>query len=316
MYIKIGQEPFNAQKNNLVLDERFDNILNFLISRSEKVTTLRDIKRAFPEIENFDRYIDDLVKTQLLTRYHGRYHFSGEVISKATQENINEKVLDILNNQPDLLRESLRNELLTMDSLAFFYLLFKNTNATAVCVYEKSPYSDRWFSLPTRCTEFQGKREHYFSIAPLKSYYGNNIPDYFNYLMLNQINLPDKYLKLRDTLGDLNQSYFIQYCERKLRRLEKGKVISSLKPDIFMKALNYMNYVNEVDDKYQFNLIRLDKQIQLPLLLDELLKEFEFACVDFSVESTERTFMIKCILVSWLLDMGMINFPKTLHGVL
>lgn len=316
MYLKIEQETFDAQKNNLILDSNFKDVLNFLIFREDTMTTLRDIKRAFPEIETFDRYIDDLVANNLLNRYHGRYTFSGEFISKNSQIKVNERVVSLLNQQTSNFKNLLKQELSKEESLAILYFLFKDTQIDEISVYEESLCSHKWFLLPSRYTEFQGKKAKFFSMGTRDTFYGNNIPDYFNFLTLNQINLPKKFLELRDKLGDVNLTYFIHYCERKLRRLERGKVVSVEKPDIFMDALSIMNYATVADGKYHFNVIRLSENAELSPMLNELLQQLMLSVDDFPLQQAELLFMTKCILVSWLLDENMINFPKTLHGML
>ena len=116
-------------------------------------------------------------------------------------------------------------------------------------------------------------------------------------------------------MGDVNPEYFLNYCERKLRRLEKGKESRVDKSDIFMETLFEMGYVTIDNDQYKFNMVRLLPDKKIPSLLKirtELIENVQ----DDSLDQQEVTFIVSCILIEWLECQKLIQDFKKYHGVL
>lgn len=307
MIVKISSKEFDVKRMTLISDDRFLPICSFLISKEGEKVTLRDMKRHFPDFSNLDVYIDELVTEKLVLRHHGKYQYVGEFISTVEQTKINEYCLAYFNDKKVSIEAYLENQ--SKDQLAFriLYQLFNKNEEESIVIYESNEYSKKWLAQPTRYTEIMAKNTLYFSFGSYNPFYSHHICDYFNFLTLNEKNGPEDFLKLREKLGDLNPTYFLTYCERKLRRLEKGKIIPTEKTDIFMEALLEMGYVSIEDSSYKLNMIRLHEAEELDQLNSFLPDSFSKA---------QEVFIMKVSFYNWLLEQKIIDAPKTLHGMM
>ena len=308
MLIKVNSNEFDSDLMNLVLDKRFNPLISFLISRTSQATTLRDIKREFEEFEELDRYIDELISVSLISRHHGRYQFSGKYVSMEQQK----ETYDICKKHFEKNEERIKEIFARVKgnpTLQLLFYLFKDISNEEVVIYEKSDLSSKWLSQPTRYTEKLGKKETFISMGSYVPYFSNNFADYFNFLTIKQVDLPAEFVKLRETLGDLNPTYFMQYCERKLRRLEKNKIISTEKSDIFMEALFNMGYVGVEESTYYSQLTSLS---ELPVDFSELTPILN----EIVIEEVEMNFLVRVIFYNWLLEKSIIFETQRLHGVL
>lgn len=316
LLIKLNNEPFDVEKHQLMMLPIFEEILDYLLTHQNQEVTLREIKRNISETTNMDHLIDEMIKDGFVSRYHGRYEYAGNFISADEQENLINQVHRFLENiEINSLKEELNNKPAEERYLSVLHQLFKNGTSSDLTVYETTENAKRWLKLPTRYTEVTGKKATFFSFGTYQPYYSNNLSDYFNYLKLNHNDLPDEFLSIRKRIGDVNPSYFINYCERKLRRLEKGKEAAVNKADIFMETLYEMDYLKVEQEKYLFNLTRLPLNFELPSLVglrDKLKNKLQ----DISCDEKEVDFMISCLVLEWLVDQNLIHDFKKYHGVL
>lgn len=320
MIVKISSDTFNPEKQKLIEKPIFNEIIAYLIEQQNQEVTLRDIKRNVSEITNFDRLMDDLIKYDFLERHHGKYLFSGNFVSKETQKSLNEQTVTYLEQQkiPFIQRFEEEVNLLPAEErflIVLFELVNNDRQPSKITVYEQSNQVDTWLNLPTRYTEVQAKKARYVSMGTYTPYYSNNIADFFNYLKISNNELPDSFVRIRNKMGDVNPEYFLNYCERKLRRLEKGKESRVDKSDIFMETLFEMGYVTIDNDQYKFNMVRLLPDKKIPSLLKirtELIENVQ----DDSLDQQEVAFIVSCILIEWLECQKLIQDFKKYHGVL
>lgn len=312
MIIKVNNKGFNSKQHDLIFNPKFSKVLEFLISTNGKAT-LREIKRNLSDLEITDEYIDQLVVNNLIDRHHGKYSVEGKVITSQLQEELNEKALTVFSDYEIDIRELLRDVTSNEDYFKMLYLLSNVTQSDEVFYYENSLLSEMWLRLPTKIATNSGKKNTFLSLGSYAPDYNQQISDYFNYLKRDQINLPPDFIELRDRLGDINPSYFIFYCERKLRRLSKGKFISIEKEDIFMDALLSMKYVDTDNQHYSFNMLEIlnpSEDIKFAKIfncLNPILTEVD-------VETTEESSMIRMSLISWLIKNDLLKIPHTLHA--
>lgn len=308
MIIKLSDKAFDSKKMDLVAEDKFIQIVDFLWQQSDKVT-LRDIKRAFPEIEITDNYIEELVSYGFITRHHGKYTLGIPVITANKQQQINEVCVAYLDEH----LSDIHSRIGTSSNI--YFDLFVGVKNQEDVLYEETDFSINWLSQPSRITRTEAKQVTFLSLAFFYPYYSHNIADYFNYLNRKSEHLPEAFLRLRRKLGDINPNYFVPYCERKLRRLEKGKTISSEKEDIFMDALIDMGYVTVEANNCLFHMVILDttdrtSDIQLVLeeLADIVTKEFG--------EFPDMSYVLASVLMTWLQKNNVIKECQYVHGVL
>lgn len=316
--LKIVNQPFDSKKMAIVLDETTEPILNYLKDHKTEKVTLRQIKRAFPEKDEMDRFIDDLVTFNLVERYHGAYSFKGNIITEDMQEKMITLLTDYLDNKKDtiisMFEETVQQIPDENKTVVFLYSLFGELVHGASSIYPDNDISKEWLSIPSRYTEIKGKKEIFISMSQPYPTYGNQLSDFFDFLALNRDDLPKEFLEVRSKVGDVNQNYFMTYIERKLRRLEKGKSISCDKSDIFMETLYKMNYVGMTEDLYTFKIARIaiqntDKWTEGFNYLVELLESIDLA-------TEEKEFIVGVVVYQWFISENLIDTTQTLHGML
>ncbi|MFW7431834.1 DUF1803 domain-containing protein [Vagococcus carniphilus] len=316
--LKIVNQPFDSKKMVIVLDETTEPILNYLKDHKTEKVTLRQIKRAFPEKDEMDRFIDDLVTFNLVERYHGAYSFKGNFITEDMQEKMITLLTDYLDNKKDtiisMFKETVQQIPDENKTVVFLYSLFGELVHGASSIYPDNDISKEWLSIPSRYTEIKGKKEIFISMSQPYPTYGNQLSDFFDFLALNRDDLPKEFLEVRSKVGDVNQNYFMTYIERKLRRLEKGKSISCDKSDIFMETLYKMNYVGMTEDLYTFKIARIaiqntDKWTEGFNYLVELLESIDLA-------TEEKEFIVGVVVYQWFISENLIDTTQTLHGML
>lgn len=316
--LKIVNQPFDSKKMAIVLDETTEPILNYLKDHKTEKVTLRQIKRAFPEKDEMDRFIDDLVTFNLVERYHGAYSFKGNIITEDMQEKMITLLTDYLDNKKDtiisMFEETVQQIPDENKTVVFLYSLFGELVHGASSIYPDNDISKEWLSIPSRYTEIKGKKEIFISMSQPYPTYGNQLSDFFDFLALNRDDLPKEFLEVRSKVGDVNQNYFMTYIERKLRRLEKGKSISCDKSDIFMETLYKMNYVGMTEDLYTFKIARMaiqntDKWTEGFNYLVELLESIDLA-------TEEKEFIVGVVVYQWFISENLIDTTQTLHGML
>lgn len=316
--LKIVNQPFDSKKMAIVLDETTEPILNYLKDHKTEKVTLRQIKRAFPEKDEMDRFIDDLVTFNLVERYHGAYSFKGNIITEDMQEKMITLLTDYLDNKKDtiisMFEETVQQIPDENKTVVFLYSLFGELVHGASSIYPDNDISKEWLSIPSRYTEIKGKKEIFISMSQPYPTYGNQLSDFFDFLALNRDDLPKEFLEVRSKVGDVNQNYFMTYIERKLRRLEKGKSISCDKSDIFMETLYKMNYVGMTEDLYTFKIARMaiqntDKWTEGFNYLVELMESIDLA-------TEEKEFIVGVVVYQWFISENLIDTTQTLHGML
>lgn len=319
MIVKISNNIFNLEKQKLTEKPIFNQVITYLIEQQNQEVTLRDIKKNVSETTDFDRLIDNLIDSDFVERYHGKYSFSGVFVSKEKQKMLNEQTINYLNNEKISFISQFNEEvkLLPVEErfLIILYELFKDQYSSKITVYEQSDQAKKWLRLPTRYTEVQVKKARYISMGRYVPYYSNNFVDFFNYLKMSHNESLDSFVRIRNKIGDVNQEYFLNYCERKLRRLEKGKELWVQKNDIFMETLFEMGYIAINKDQYSFNMVRLSPEKQIPSLLKirtELIENIQ----DNSLDRQELMFIVSCIIIEWLEHQNLIQDFKKYHGVL
>lgn len=316
--LKIINQPFNSKKMAIVLDETTELVLNYLKDHKTEKVTLRQIKRAFPEKEEMDQFIDDLVTFNLVERYHGAYSFKGNIITEDMQEKMITLLTDYLASKKDtiisMFEETVQQIPDENKTVVFLYSLFGGLIHGTSSIYPDNDISKEWLSIPSRYTEIKGKKEIFISMSQPYPAYGSQLSDFFDFLTLNRDDLPKEFLEIRSKVGDVNQNYFMTYIERKLRRLEKGKSISCDKSDIFMETLYKMNYVGINEGLYTFKVARLtiqdfDKWTEGLNYLVERLESIDLA-------TEEKEFIVRVVVYQWFVSENLIDTTQTLHGML
>ena len=312
MIIKISGNEIKAKQIDLISESRFSEILQFLVDKKGQAT-LRDLKRAFPNEDITDEYIDSLVLNHLITRHHGRYAAFGEVITKEYQLNLKENCETFLDSHLEEIKKDFEEIKTEKDSFKVIHYLGNFEEINDVVYYEETENSVQWLSLPMKLSKVLGKKSEFISLGSYYPHYNHHITDFFNYLKREQINVPIDFINLRNILGDINPSYFINYSERKLRRLSRGKQIPVEKADIFMEALLSMGYISVNNEFYEFNMLDVnlaDECVELNNLLESLMTYNE----ELTTEKKESHYLIRAILLNWLLENNIISLPKTLHA--
>ncbi len=316
--LKSVNEPFSREKMALILNSQTETVIRFLTDKRSKKVMLKDLKQEFPKIKEMDRFIDDLVVNGLLNRDRGSYTFNGTTITTEIQEEIIAATVTYLDLNADkiysIIKEIFGNISKKQQLLTIVYSLFGSLNHTQNVIYPDSQLSKDWLNIPSRVTRFNGKKNTFLSMANWYPLYSNNLADFFNFLTLNRDDLPKEFLADREIIGDVNQTYFITYCEKKLRRMKKGKEISIAKSDIFMEMLLKMKYVSI---KGEFYTSELDYLAITDLTkIDDCLQGLKFQTSEILLDEDEKLFMIRLVTYKWLVSNKMIDTTQTLHGML
>lgn len=316
--IKISNTLFDREKMDALLTCETKLILDYLIKHDQEKITLRDIKDAFPDIEKMDRRIDDFVSYNILKRHHGVYSFPGVIVTEDLQLSLIELVNNYLKSHSLRLSSLIKNELELVSKenrlINVLITLFKSDIEGKDSIYPNNAISKEWLALPTRYTEVAGKKNIFISMASQELNYDHNLSDFFNFLSLNREDLPVQFLETRRRIGDVNPTYFLNYCERKLRRLEKGKIISNEKSDIFMETLFDMQYCLLEENQYVYNLahVKTEGLESFKKVQSELLETTQSILLDES----EKKFIVSVLLFQWLVTQKIIDSTQTCHGVL
>lgn len=306
MLIKMNNDTFKAVEMDLLSDDRCEKLISFLDEKKLEFPTLREIKRHFSEESLEDSFIDDLVGIDLIKRHHGKYQLGFPIVTGEQQQQTFEQVTHLLDSQIKEVRQLVNK--LDISTFDFIYHLFLDEISNQIVLYEDTELAKRLLSYPTRITKVEGKRTTYVSLGTYVPYYSHNISDYFNYLTRNQSDLPEQFIQLRDRLGDINPEYFMNYCDRKLRRMEKGKLIPVNKPDLFLEALCDMEYCKISEEFYQFNIEKLEFSL-ISTWLNEIKEKLK-------CENKELSLFQSLSVLDWFLENNIIEKLQTHHGML
>ena len=312
MIVKVNNSEFNAKQMNLITEKRFSEILQFLVDK-EGQATLREFKKKFPQFDITDEYVDDLVVNHLIVRHHGRYNVYQNIVTNEMQLNIKKKCDTFFDEHQKKIEEVFKEINSDESFFKVLYLLSDIESSNKVAYYEESTLSKEWLKLPTKISKIVGKRSTFISLGGFYPIYNHHITDYFDFLSKKQTNLPEKFVELRDLIGDINPSYFIRYAERKMRRLSRGKELSTDKADIFMEALCKMDYVTNNAENYQLNVLAVDISSE-DMDINSFFKSIKNQVSIYQLDNDELEFLIRVIFINWLLDNELIKLPISLHG--
>ena len=311
---KLVKQPFNQALTEQLLTEDFSPILFFLSEHQEERVTLRDMKRQLPMIKDWEGVIELLVEEQLVTRVHGKYTTTVVCITQEQQQDLTQGWQKQVPQWVSMLTEQLQN--IPMEHR--FYHVFTALNdvmpeENSLLLFEDSEPVNQWLNAPIDRT-FEVMNGQILSVfQPSKWGFHGSKSQFFDYLTLRGQDgiKEDMYHQLVSRLGDINPEYYINYTDRKLRRLLKGKVIRGDKADIMMASLLDMGYVRLEEGSYHGNICqiqRIDTAIIEKWYTEEVIPEIS---IMGDQEKQVAPFVLKALMYQALIEAGSINKPNT-----
>ncbi|MGY3765085.1 DUF1803 domain-containing protein [Vagococcus vulneris] len=290
-------------------------LLDFLVSHRDDTVTLRDIKRYFPSMSNIERHIDVLIKNGLLQRYHGRYMTDIPYIKTNELEESCQEIIKSVNNQKKKFLAWFDKEKLKSDDDQFVLaellsLFVKTPSKNKVVLFETNEFIQRWEKYPNQLSTRDGilYKWDVFHQPVISERYDLN--DYFNHLSINEEQIPSKYQKIYQKIGDVNPEFYFSYIDRKIRRLLKGKNKISNHPDILMTSLVDLDYLIAEKDYYQMMVVYLPEKTskECPVWYD-CIKEDLLRTLDY--ETIGDFLLINCLLDQLVIERS-IDINKTI----
>lgn len=286
----------HAKQRGLMHNQQLKKVINFILANNN-VVTLREIKRGISDIDCLEQQMEQWVELGVISRYHGRYEVNGTVLSNEQQSRVFTNYRSFFNQFIDKNVSELTNLKLDMDQFSFYILsafaatsLYKQTDYYILEMKKDSPLQ----CLPLYFQKLHGKKTNWLSFESFDSLSQcSSLATYF-YDVNNRVNIKSKkYLVLEKLLGDVNVSYFLMYSERKLRRIAKGRSITSEQPDIFLEALHDLGYLKIENHDYQMTGCVIQQEIAT--VFDHFINKL--------IETFENDFMIKfdfCEMICFL----------------
>lgn len=266
---------------SLMQDKAFQQVVNFMIEQGESVT-LRDIKRALPDVEEIEVVIETWISAGLITRYHGRYELVGYVMSEEKQEELKQTYQSFFLSCVEKLNAKCRQLDLSTKDVAFYllYALHKKIQGNiALGQYAEDTLAlAKIKQLPFYFQQLTGKKTEWLSFENLTNLAECvSLPSFFYEETYRENTRAPQFLLLDKRLGDVNESYFLTYAERKLRRIEKGRIMSSDTPDIFLDALVTLGYLTIEARHYKLNTLSVEEHVieEIHQELDPIIELFD-----------------------------------------
>lgn len=266
---------------SLMQDKTFIQVVNFMIEQ-EKSVTLREIKRALPDVQEIEVIVETWISAGLITRHHGRYELVGDVISEEKQEELKQTYQSFFLPCVEKLNVECKQLDVSSKELAFYllYALYQKIQNNIVFgqYVEETTALVEIKNLPVYFQQLTGKKTEWLSFESLTNLAECvSLPSFFYEETYRENTKAPQFLVLEKRLGDVNESYFLTYVERKLRRIEKGRIISSGTPDIFLDSLVTLGYLTIVEHHYKLNILSVNEQV-LEVIhqeLDSIIELFE-----------------------------------------
>ncbi len=269
----------NLADKKLLQDNLLQKVINELLD-NDNLLTLKEIKRMFPNVDNMDSQMNQWIKKEVITRKNGKYSVCCPLISLEKWRILTDEVTSLFEEHHDFLTSYFRDASKEFSSeVALTHLL--------LAFYENSQVKDKPFfclevaqcnllflELPTLYQKISGKKTQWLSFESARLI-SLTIPSYFDYLNVPTTPKIKCFKEVQELIGDVNPTYFMTYVERKMRRLNKGRSVSSNKTDIFLEALGLMNYVYIENDTYHSN---------MPSFNSELYDR----CYDWTIELSQK----------------------------
>ncbi|MGO2083769.1 DUF1803 domain-containing protein [Vagococcus sp.] len=257
---------FNPKLMSYTQNENFIPICTFLSDHQD--CTLREMKQAFPLFDNMEKFIDPLITAEIIQRHHGRYRLKQAKLSVDLQESIVKEVKILCEQSSSHFKNWLEendyfSSLECNETKVFAFVLALAEaliSEEPFYFFEQSSHLDRWQDYPLQLKMMQGHRDKWLTLDTFNPNYQASVVDYFNLLKLPNYVLPKELQLVYQRIGDVNPHYFLEYTERKLRRLFKNKKVPTTTPDIFMTALFEMGYVKIKNEEYQPHLLKLNSK--------------------------------------------------------
>lgn len=316
---KIRTVPFQPELLALLDHDYFDALLIYMKRHKGDIVMLRDLKKAFPECDAMDLFIDDCVQYDVLSRHHGRYSLNVPIIDENNQLGVYKSV----NESLEKCETKWSNHIQTLgcdhrQEATVYFLLACNRfmkGSSSLSLYDTSHLTDSWFNLPLNQQTFSGKLGNWVSFVNYDAVFQPTIYMYFNYLQLKIDSQDVAFSSIYHVLGDVSMPYYLQEIEKKMRRLIKGKQVTNERPNIFLTSLLMMNYVSLNNDEYQRNMLVLeDKQTDiLESWLENILTDLpEYdECLTKDIR-----FMIVCCTYEWCMKQGILEPLSSPHCLL
>ncbi|MGO3731627.1 MAG: DUF1803 domain-containing protein [Vagococcus sp.] len=316
---KIKTVPFQPELLKLLDHAYFDALLMYMKRHKDNIVMLRDLKKAFPECDSMDLFIDDCVQCNILSRSHGRYSLNVPIIDEKNQL----KVYKVVNKSLEKFETKWKNHIQTLgcnhqQEATFNFLLACNRfmkGSSSLSLYDTSNLAESWFKLPLNQQTISGKLGSWVSFVSYDDIFQPTIYMYFNYLRL-KINSHDvAFSPIYHVLGDISMPYYFQEIEKKMRRLIKGKPVTNERPNIFLTSLLMMNYVSLNNEEYNHNMLVLDgKQTDtLESWLENILTDLP----EYDERLTnDIRFMVACCTYEWCLKQGILAPLSSPHCLL
>lgn len=296
-------------KRQLMNDDAFDQVLNFLISESHHVT-LREIKRALPQLNDIEKKMEDWVNLGVISRHHGRYSLIGDTISSGQQSEKMAMLEVSFKNWIKVAFEQINALEITTKERSFYLIhaLMSQLDCNEPSIYfiEQSPGLDDILSLPVYLQKLSGIKTEIYSYERLGDLADTHTLASYFYEQRYQVSTNSQmYTTINRLLGDVNPSYFVHYVERKLRRIKKGRQIPIASRDIFLESLLALNYLTDNDGYYDLN---------LTVITDDLLNQFK-TIVQPLFDDLPLNEIDLLYLVGWLKSKGLVDDEPVLVGV-
>ena len=265
----------------LMQDSDFKAVYNFMMF-AQKDVTLREIKRGLPQINNLEQSIEKWVQLNVISRFHGRYQLNGEILTSDKQLSLRQSYDSFFRLYLAQLGDLNKEMRLTLEQWSFYLLKgFINT-----AIYDKScPFYIEETSnginineLPLFFQKLHGKKVDWLSFESMLLLTRDcaTLPTYFFELQYRRNCQNETFLSLEKLLGDVNISYFLSYTERKIRRIEKGRKLSTDEPDIFLQALVQLDYLTCCEGYYKTSVLSISSNMskQIDNLVSSVLESF------------------------------------------
>lgn len=258
----------------LMQDEMYIRVANFFISQKSDVT-LREIKRNLPGQKNIERKMESWIDMGVVSRCNGRYQLNGEILSKDEQNHIQNICDESFNHYLSDLKKSIFSLNVSMKDQSFYlthalFNLLSKQMAKLSYIEDVESLNDI-AHLPFYLQKLSGIKTTFMSYESLNGLGEcKSLSSYFFEQRYHLNTESSNFIELNNKIGDVNKVYFMTYIDRKLRRIDKGRHVSSTSPDIFLEALEILNYLMIENDSYKLSLTVIEKDIEQIVL--EILK--------------------------------------------
>lgn len=209
----------------IVSDPLFAKIVDYLYENKEQEIILRRIKAEIPTQKNIELYLDKLIKYNIIKRENRRYSLKLPIYSINQQSSLS-NIEELLPRWKEIADGSAEINKYFLIGEWLWSFLFKKEEDYFFGVQNAPIFFDR---------REQGNEQLQFVSIFQENIVPFDLANYFT-LLSNRQKLPDQFLPLLQTIGDVDIDYFIPQVQKVIRAANRQK-IKEAKRNIFQESL-------------------------------------------------------------------------------